>query len=64
MSRRSNSLREIWLIPAVLFVLTALGLCAALLGDEAWRPLSWLCLAAPIVVAARFAFRRSARNGR
>ncbi|QGZ64915.1 hypothetical protein [Paraburkholderia acidisoli] len=64
MSRRANTLREIWLMPVILFVVTALGLGAALLGDEAWRPLSWLCLAAPIAVAARFVLRAGARNTR
>lgn len=58
MSRRSALSRDVWLMPAVLFIVIAVGLAAALIGDEAWRPLSWLCLAAPIAVAARFIFRK------
>jgi hypothetical protein len=57
----SRSLRATFAAPALLAVLTGVGLMSALLGDEVWDALSWLLLAAPIAVVAWYlwmAFRR------
>jgi hypothetical protein len=44
--------RQIWGVPATLGVISAVGLVAALLADGLWDVLSWLALAAPVVVSA------------
>lgn len=44
---------QIWLIPIVLGVLTVFGLLAALLGIGVWHWLSWLSLAAPLIIVVR-----------
>lgn len=36
--------------PLVLAAFTTLGLLAALLGGEAWGPVSWLALGVPVLV--------------
>ena len=36
--------------PLALAVLTLVGLTAALLGGEPWRPVSWVALTIPLVV--------------
>ncbi|HWB14792.1 MAG TPA: PepSY-associated TM helix domain-containing protein [Vicinamibacterales bacterium] len=43
----------LWRMPIVLAVTIGVGLVSALLGDGIWDALSWLCLAAPIVIVAR-----------
>lgn len=43
-------LLEIFRIPVLVGVLTAIGLVAALVGDGAWDLLSWLALAIPLAV--------------
>jgi uncharacterized iron-regulated membrane protein len=43
----------LWRMPVVLAVTIGVGLVSALLGDGIWDALSWLCLAAPIVIVAR-----------
>ena len=48
----SRSLRRIWEVPLLLAVLTVAGLVSALVGDDLWDALSWVTLAAPLVVAA------------
>lgn len=45
-----QSLSQMFLVPAVLAVLSAVGLVSALLGDASWDALSWLTLAAPVAV--------------
>lgn len=45
--------RSLWAIlgaPSAIFLATAAGLAAALLGDGWWRWLSWLLLAIPLAV--------------
>lgn len=49
MRRARQSLRQIFAVPVLLAVLTAIGLLSALTGDG-WRDaLSWLTLAAPLL---------------
>jgi len=35
-------------------ILSVIGLLAALVGDDVWDGLSWLCLAIPLVVIGWF----------
>ena len=55
---KRQSLRAIFLVPAVLAALTCVGLVSALLGDEMWDGLSWLTLSVPIVVVVWYALVR------
>jgi len=45
---------HIWLAPIVLAVITAIGLLSALTGDNLWDVLSWITLAAPLLVGTYF----------
>tara|TARA_R110000824_G_scaffold366730_1_gene555456 strand:+ start:58076 stop:58285 length:210 start_codon:yes stop_codon:yes gene_type:complete len=45
-------LNEIFLVPFILFVLTGIGLVTALLGAGLWDIISWVTLAAPVLVMA------------
>jgi hypothetical protein len=47
-SRRTLS--QIFALPFVLAVLSAVGLVSALLGDGVWDGLSWLALATPVAI--------------
>jgi len=51
-SRRQNRLRQIFIMPAALALLSGIGLVSALLGDDFWDVLSWVALGLPLVVAA------------
>jgi hypothetical protein len=51
---RTRPLRQIFYWPAVLAVITAVGLLSALLGDGVWDALSWVALACPIVATIYF----------
>lgn len=42
--------RQIWAAPMVLGIVSAIGLMSALLGDGMWDLLSWILLAAPVLV--------------
>ncbi|MHC2565645.1 MULTISPECIES: hypothetical protein [Bradyrhizobium] len=45
-----TSRRALWMIPALLALVTLLGLLAALIGEGGiWWPLSWATLAVPCV---------------
>jgi hypothetical protein len=58
-------LRAIFAAPALLAVLTGVGLMSALLGDDIWDALSWGMLSVPIAVFATYfalAVRRRGRN--
>jgi hypothetical protein len=57
-----QSLGAIFLVPAILAVLSGVGLISALLGDGVWDGLSWLALSVPIAVVAWYALLRR-RNG-
>ena len=51
-----RSALQAFAIPIVLGVLSAVGLIAALLGDEAWDIVSWFALGVPCAVMAWFWF--------
>ncbi len=40
--------KQIWAVPMVLGIVSAIGLVSALVGDGIWDALSWVALAAPI----------------
>lgn len=48
---------KLWFWPLVLGLTSAVGLLAGLLGDGLADYLSWLALAAPVVVSGRFLMR-------
>ena len=52
--RSRQSKRKIFAAPAVVGVLSAIGLTAALLGDDVWDGLSWITLLVPIMLYAGF----------
>jgi hypothetical protein len=52
--RSRQSKRQIFAAPAVVGVLSAIGLTAALLGDGVWDGLSWITLLVPIMLYAGF----------
>jgi hypothetical protein len=54
---RHQTLRQIFVWPAIIAVLSTIGLLSALLGDDIWDGVSWIVLAIPIVLYCRF-FRR------
>ena len=49
-----RSLWRTFTVPIVLGVLSAVGLVAALVGDDVWDWLSWATLAIPLAVIAYF----------
>ena len=55
---RRQSLGDIFLIPAVVAVVSCAGLISALVGDDVWDILSWVTLSVPVAVAIWYAFRR------
>jgi hypothetical protein len=50
---------QIFRWPLLLGLASAVGLLAALVGDGAWDVLSWVLLAAPVVLCLRGLRRRS-----
>ena len=48
---RQLTLRQIFAAPLALAALTAVGLIAALVGDDTWDAASWLMLGAPVAVS-------------
>ncbi len=59
-----RSALQIFAFPIVLGVLSAVGLVAALLGDDVWDAVSWLALGLPCVVMAWFWFGAGRMSGR
>jgi hypothetical protein len=55
--RTCRSLWRTFTIPIVVGVLSAVGLVAALVGDDFWDWLSWATLVIPIAVVAYFMTR-------
>lgn len=53
---------QVFAIPIALGVLSAVGLVAALLGDNVWDAVSWLALGIPCVVMAWFWFAAGRRR--
>lgn len=56
-----QTLRQIFLAPLVVGLLSTVGLMAALVGDGIWDGVSWLSLLLPIVLYAGFLLRRQRR---
>lgn len=54
------SLSRVYRGPAIVALLTAAGLALALFGDGLWDAVSWVLLAIPLLMLARF-FVRGAR---
>jgi len=55
--RRHQSVGQIWRMPVILGVSTAIGLAAALLADGAGDFVSWLGLGLPAMVALAYALK-------
>jgi membrane protein implicated in regulation of membrane protease activity len=55
---RRQSLGDIFLVPAIIAVVSCAGLISALVGDNVWDWLSWLTLSVPVAVCVWYAFRR------
>lgn len=53
---KSNAAIFRW--PLLIAVLTAVGLLAALVGDDGWDALSWALLAVPVALCGYFSFAR------
>lgn len=49
--------RHIFAVPIIMGLLSAIGLVAALVGDDVWDWLSWATLAIPILVLGYFMIR-------
>lgn len=49
---------QIWAMPVLLAILTAIGLVAALLGDGVWDLVSAVTLGAPVAAGAWYGLRR------
>lgn len=45
---------QIWSSPISLGIVSAIGITAALLGDGLWDVVSWIALAAPVLVCLYF----------
>jgi hypothetical protein len=58
-----SSFRRVFAIPLLLAVLSAIGLLAALIGDNLWDALSWLGLGVPVAVILWYV-ARPGRRGR
>lgn len=56
---RRQTMSQIFLIPAIIAVITAIGLVSALLGDGVWDAVSWVALGLPIVVLGYCLLRRT-----
>jgi len=58
---RHRTLGRIFAIPALIGVMSVVGLVTALIGDGIWDGLSWLILGTPVVIYAACIFvpRRS-----
>jgi xanthosine utilization system XapX-like protein len=58
-----QSLRQIFAVPAVIALASAMGLVGALVGEGVWDALSSLCVAIPaIIFCACVAWKRVARR--
>ena len=57
-SASRRTLRQIFLVPAIIALIVAFGLISALLGDGVWDAASWVALALPLAVTAFFFCKR------
>ena len=48
---------HVWTLPILLGILSTIGLLAALIGDDIWDGLSWLCLTIPLVAIGWFVLK-------
>jgi hypothetical protein len=55
---RRQGLGDIFLIPAIIAVVSCAGLISALVGDDIWDVLSWMTLSVPVAISIWYAFRR------
>ncbi len=55
---RRQTLGQIFAVPALIGVLSGVGLLSALVGDGVWDGLSWLTLGVPVALCAYFTLRR------
>lgn len=55
---------QIWAMPILLGVSSAIGLSAALLGDGIWDVLSWISLGVPVLLCLRYLIRPSTLSTR
>ena len=63
-SASRQSLGQIFVVPAFIALLSAIGLVGALVADGVWDTLSSLCLAIPAVIfCACVAWRKFAKGG-
>ena len=61
MAAVKRSLAQIFLAPAAIAGIVAIGLISALLGDGIWDQASWIALAVPLAIVA-FYVRRCVRQ--
>ena len=50
--------KRMWGVPILIGIITAVGLIAALLGDDVWDALSAVALAIPVVVAGWYSLAK------
>jgi hypothetical protein len=55
-ARRTSA--QIFVLPAIIAIIVALGLISALLGDGIWDAASWIALALPLAFVAFFHWKR------
>lgn len=53
-SQNQRSLQEIFRVPMILALLSALGLVSALVGDGIFDWFSWLALAVPVAIIFKY----------
>jgi hypothetical protein len=57
--RTGRDWKQVFGIPIMLGILSAIGLISALLGDDIWNVLSWITLGVPCAIIAWFWFGRT-----
>lgn len=57
--RQARAHTRVWPAPIALGVLSAIGLTAALLSDQAGDWIAWLTLATPVAISLWYSLRRS-----
>jgi hypothetical protein len=56
-SIRRRSIRQIFVVPLIVAILSAIGLVSALVGNGVWDGVSWSALLIPIALCAYFLFK-------
>jgi hypothetical protein len=62
--RHHKTLWQIFAVPILIGVFSAIGLIAALVGDGWWDGVSWLALALPVLLYCFFVLRRKQNRPR